>query len=140
MRIPCGIFTHCKFDNFLTKVSFAYLGEFTLLDLERRADLGSSWLFICNSSFFSAKTLLDFLGFINKYSACRTAIFMKFQQSQLELRTCSKSFEKFSKVFHLSIPSFSICTKVAEIGRQLHKIHKHENKKGLTKTKYGDGE
>ena len=35
-------FWHCKFDKLLTKVCFAYLGNFTLLNLERGADLGRS--------------------------------------------------------------------------------------------------
>ena len=37
----------------------------------------------CNSTNFTTGTLLNFLGFIKNYAACRPAACKKFQQSQL---------------------------------------------------------
>ena len=45
MRISSNVFRHWNFDTFLTKVSLAYLRNFTLLNLERGADLGRSRIF-----------------------------------------------------------------------------------------------
>ena len=44
MRIPSGIFGHCKIDKILTMCPFAYLKNLTVFNLERGADFDRSRL------------------------------------------------------------------------------------------------
>ena len=47
----------------------------------------------CNSTRFTTGTLLNFLGFIKNYPACRPAACKKFQQSQLRSEVCQDAPE-----------------------------------------------